>query len=94
METKLKQLKDRLAAGDAAGALRIAAGFGRLGEHRERITRAWVALTNPRFYRDELGMDPAALVADGVAALRERYGVPATVPDPADGPPTQPQDRH
>ena len=72
--TKLSQIKDALARGDTTTALRIAGGFPRLGEQKERITRAWGALTHPEFYRG-LGYEPDTLVADGVAAIRERYGL-------------------
>ena len=72
--TKLQQIKNALAEGDEVGALRIAASFGRLGEYRDRIRRGWAAHTQPRNYA-ELGKDPAALVADGIAAIREKYGI-------------------
>ena len=72
--TKLSQVRDALAAGDVKKALRIAAKMGQLGDQAERITRAWNALTKPDFYR-ELGFDPDALVADGVVAMRERWGL-------------------
>jgi hypothetical protein len=75
MKTKLDQIKDALTAGDYRTALRIAAGFPQLGEQKERITKGWAALTQPAFYL-ELGHDPAALVADGVRAIRERYQIP------------------
>jgi hypothetical protein len=74
METKLAKLRAAYAAGDHVGALRIAAKFPRLGGHREAITRGWAAHTNPAFYR-ELGHDPAALIAAGIAATVERYGL-------------------
>lgn len=72
--TKLARLKACLAAGDPIGALRIAAKFPALGEHKERITRGWAAHQSQELYR-EMGHDPAALVADAVAAIRERYGI-------------------
>lgn len=73
-ETKLSRVRALMAAGDTRGALTIVAKFPRLGEHKERITRAWAAATNPTFYT-ELGRDPAALVADGIAAIHERYKI-------------------
>lgn len=76
METKISQLKTAAAKGDWTTALRIAARFPQLGEHGPRIVRAHEAGHNPRFYR-QLGKDPEALIADGVAALRERYGLPS-----------------
>lgn len=72
--TKLSRIKAHLAAGEPIEALRIAAKFGRLGEHKERITRAWAAHQNPETYA-AMGHDPEALVADGIAAIREKYGV-------------------
>lgn len=73
--TKLSALKDCLAAGDAIGALRIAAKFPRLGDHKERIGRAWAAHTNRETYA-AMGYDVDALVADGIAAIRERFDIP------------------
>lgn len=62
-----------MAADDWIGALRIAARFHDLGEHKAAITMAWEAANRPDFYR-EIGKDPDALVAAGVGALKERYG--------------------
>lgn len=76
METKISQLKTAAAKGDWTTALRIAARFPQLGEHGPRIVRAHEAGHNARFYR-QLGKDPEALIADGVAALKERYGLPS-----------------
>jgi hypothetical protein len=78
MESKISRLRAALVAGDGVRALRIAAKFPRLGTHRERIQKAWAAYTNPHTYA-ALGFNPAALIADGLAALNERYGVAATV---------------
>lgn len=50
-----------------------AAKFQDLGEHRDRILSAREAYQRPEFQR-EIGKDPEALIADGIAALRERYG--------------------
>jgi hypothetical protein len=72
METKLAQLRALMAAGDWPGALRMAARFQRLGQHKADIERGWAALQRPEFYR-ELGRDPEALVAAGIRALQERY---------------------
>ncbi|MEY4952827.1 MAG: hypothetical protein RL299_1251 [Pseudomonadota bacterium] len=76
METKISQLKSAAAKGDWTTALRIAAHFPQLGDHGARIVRAHEAGHNPRFYR-QLGKDPDALILDGVAALKERYGLPS-----------------
>lgn len=69
---KIETLRQAMAEGRESDALRIAAKFPVLGEHKARITRGWEATQRPEFYR-ALGKDPAALVADGVAAIRERY---------------------
>ncbi len=74
MQTKLAKLTAALAAGDQVSALRIAAKFPQLGEHKEPITRAWAAYQSPQFYR-ELGHDPDDLFQTGIAAIRARYGI-------------------
>jgi hypothetical protein len=70
--TKLSRLLEYMAAADWHSALRLAAKFPQLGAHKAAITRAWNAIQSPQFYR-ELGQDPDALIAAGVAALKERY---------------------
>jgi hypothetical protein len=72
METKLSKLKASAANGDWAGALRIAAKFPELGEHKAVIVRAHECIVNPKFY-SQLGRNPAECVEAGVAALRIRY---------------------
>lgn len=74
MVTKLQQLRDALARGDERAALKIAAAFPALGEHKHAIQRGWEAAARPEMYR-QMGRDADALVAAGVAAVRERYGV-------------------
>ncbi|MCA1776057.1 MAG: hypothetical protein LC676_10740 [Loktanella sp.] len=70
--TKLSKLKAAAAAGDWPLALRIAARFPQLGDHKEAIVRAHEAHANARFYR-QLGKDPDALIAEGIDALKTRY---------------------
>jgi len=70
--TKISQLRAAAAADDWLGALRIANRFPDLGTHRDAIKRGWEASQRPGFYR-QLGKDPPALVAAGIAALRTRY---------------------
>jgi len=72
MVTKLSKVIEAWRAGNKAEALRLAAKFPQLGEHKERITRGHQARLRPDFYR-ELGQDPDALFADGLAAMLERY---------------------
>jgi hypothetical protein len=74
IETKLSKLKAHLERGETTEALRIAARSKWLGEQKERITRAWAAHMHPETYV-AMGYDPAALVAEGIAAIRERYGI-------------------
>jgi hypothetical protein len=74
METKLAKLEAAYRSGNQREALRIAAKFPRLGEHKEPITRAWAAIQSPDFYR-AIGQDPESLVADGVKALQVRYSL-------------------
>lgn len=78
METKLARLKALWAAGDYRAALKLAAGWPRLGRHRDAIRRGWAAASNPTFYR-ELGQDPDALYQAGLQAVAERYDL--EVPD-------------
>ena len=72
VQTKLTKLKTHVAAGDHRAALKLAAGWPRLGEHKEAIQRGWAAMVNPDFYR-QIGQDPGLLIAAGVVAIRERY---------------------
>jgi len=70
--TKLEQLRQYMRAGDYHQALKLAAGWQRLGPARDDIQRAWAALNHPEFYR-EIGQDPDRLVAAGIAAMTARY---------------------
>lgn len=74
METKISKLRAMAEGGDWQGALRLAATFADLGDHRSEILRAHQAHANARFYAG-LGQDPAALIAAGVEALIERYAL-------------------
>lgn len=75
METKLNKIRCLAEGGDWAGALRIAARFADLGEHRAAIVRAHEVSHSPAFYR-QLGVDPEKALAAGVEALRARYKLP------------------
>lgn len=59
-----------LDSGDDAKALRICSRHIRTGDHAEAIGRGYEALRRPEFQR-QLGRDPEALVAAGLAAVRE-----------------------
>lgn len=72
METKLAKLKQMMATGDHHGALKLAASWPRLGDHKQPIERGWAALQNPATY-EAMGYDASVLVANGLAAIRERY---------------------
>jgi hypothetical protein len=74
METKLSKLEAAATAADWPLALRIAAKFPRLGEHKAAIVRAHEAYENARFYR-QIGKNPDALIESGIKALRERYSL-------------------
>ena len=74
MTTKLEQLKTLMRAGDHHRALKLAAGWSRLGEARDDIQRGWAAKSNPDFYRG-IGQDPDELVRLGVAAIQTKYMV-------------------
>lgn len=73
--TKLDRIKEYAAVGDWRAALRIAARFPQLGDHKAAIKRAHEAFENGHFYR-QIGKDPEALIAEGIAALRVRYRLP------------------
>ncbi len=72
MQTKLQQLRRYMADGDHRSALRLAAGWPQLGEHRDAITCGWAAMVHPAFY-EAIGRDPSVLVARGLDAIRSRY---------------------
>lgn len=77
METKLSKLKKLMADGDYHEALRLAASWGRLGSHKIEIQTARAADIHPEFYR-AIGRNPESLVAAGLTAIRERYGIEET----------------
>lgn len=74
MQTKLSKLKAAAQQGDWQGALRIAARFPQLGTHQAAIKRGHEAFENGRFY-EQIGQEPKALVAAGIAALQQRYNL-------------------
>ena len=78
--TKLSKLIGLMEAGDWRAALSIANRFPRLGAHGLAIRRGHEAIQRPAFQR-ALGRDPDVLIADGVAALRERYFKAVLAPD-------------
>ena len=69
--TKLSILREHIAFGRWFDALRLAASFSDLGEHRVDITRAHGCLSNPRFFA-QIG-DCGAAIEAGKSALIARY---------------------
>jgi len=72
MEKAIDKLRAHWAAGEYRKALKLAAAWPRLGEHKKIIQQAWSATNNPDFYR-QLNIDPDAVYAAGLAAIAERY---------------------
>ena len=72
METKLSAVQAAMQADDWRLAIRLAARFPRLGDHRNAILDAHGAYTNPRFAA-QLGRDVEALKTLGRDALVARY---------------------
>jgi hypothetical protein len=72
MSDRAEEVRRLARAGDWRAALKIAAAFPYLGRHKVAIERGWQAYARPEFCR-EVGLDPDRLVAEGIAALRERY---------------------
>lgn len=72
MQTKLQILKDAAARQDWQSALRIAAKFADLGEHKAAIVRGHEAYGNARFAK-QLGRDPQGDIDAGILALCARY---------------------
>lgn len=73
MTTKLAQVKAAFDAGDLQSALRIAAKFPQLGEHKKDITRAHESYNNGHFYQ-QLGHDLNTLREKGRLAIIARWG--------------------
>lgn len=71
--TKLSLLREMMAAGEWEKAVRMAAKFPRLDQHRNAILDAQMAYTNPGF-AVQLRKDPEAMKAAGHAALLARFG--------------------
>lgn len=72
--SKASIVKEHMAAGRWQEAIRLAARFPRLDEHRAAILDAHGAYTNPRFLA-QIGRDIAALKEAGREALINRFGV-------------------
>ena len=72
MQTKLSQIKQEFATGNFNKAIRIAAKFNDLGDQRNAILDANLAMTNPRWMA-AIGKDIDQAIASGIEALRIRY---------------------
>lgn len=72
MEKKIDILSQLMKGGEWVAAIKFAAKFPRLGKQRDRILSASAAILSPDFYVS-MGKNPEMLVADGVAALKERF---------------------
>ena len=70
---KSEKIRALVAAGEWSKALSMAAKFPRLGAQADAIRRGHEASARPDFQR-QIGRDPDAQVAAGIAALKERYG--------------------
>jgi hypothetical protein len=68
-----EKIRAALEAGHFRAAILSAAKFQHLGDQRDRILSAREAYLRPDFQR-ALNKNPDALIADGIQALRERYG--------------------
>lgn len=68
-----QEVRALVEAGRFRDAIIRASKFADLGDHRDRILSAREAYQRPDFQK-QLGKNPDALIADGIAALRERYG--------------------
>lgn len=79
LPTAINKLREHWAADNYMKALRLAASWPRLGDHKDAIQKGWAAASNPNFYM-ELGYDPGQLYAAGLRAVAERYDLP-----PAEG---------
>jgi hypothetical protein len=75
MRAKIELLRAAWAAGDKIGALRIASRFSDRSLETKAFQRAWDAHSNRDFYR-QLGRDPEALLAAGLAAMARKFKLP------------------
>jgi hypothetical protein len=70
--TKLSQIRKAMELDDWDLALKIAARFRRLGEHKVKITRAAGAISHPETYQ-QMGYDVNEIKSAGINALKERF---------------------
>jgi hypothetical protein len=70
---KLARIKALVAAEDWRAALSLASSFPRLGAAESAVRAGHEAMQRPDFQR-QIGRDPEAAIAAGIAALKGRYG--------------------
>lgn len=70
---KIDVIRAAMRAGDWEAAICAAAKLPRLGTHKGAILGAREAILRPAFQR-QIGKNTNALLADGIAALRARFG--------------------
>ena len=71
--SKASIVREHMAAGRWQEAIRIAARFPRLDQHRAAILDAHGAYTNPRFFT-QIGKNVESLKEAGRVALIDRFG--------------------
>jgi hypothetical protein len=78
MTTALDRLKNLWRGGEHRKALKLAASWPKLGDHKAAIQQGWAAAANPDLYR-QMEKDPDALYAAGLVALMSRYKLPKPI---------------
>ena len=73
MRRALDRLIEYMRAEDWDRALSLASKWRQLGDERDAIISGHSANTSADFYR-QIGKDPSAMVQEGIAALKRRYG--------------------
>lgn len=71
-DTKLAKIRNAMKVDDWDLALKIAASFNRLGEHKTQIKRAAESISNPDIYI-QMGFNLEDLRSEGILALKERF---------------------
>ena len=74
MHSKLSQLKEAYYAGNTKKAIRIASRFPNLGDERNAILDANIAITNPR-WTINMKKNVDETISAGIEALRSRYSL-------------------
>lgn len=74
MQSKLSQLREAYYAGNTQKAIRIASRFPNLGDERNAILDANIAITNPR-WTINMKKNVDKTISAGIEALRSRYSL-------------------